>query len=449
MFRTVGERSPTKLNRQGSKKGSTGPINDLVGWLTGGGGIMGRSRPLTKSRSAQLRVDIPMLLVVITLLIFGILMVYSASYDYSFYWYDNRTEILVRQVIWLLLGCAGATALVFSDYHIWRRLSVFAMGATIILLLSVLVVHDTRNGAMRTIWDGSIQPSELAKFMTVVYLAVWLHSKQDDLSDMNFGLFPLAGILGILGGLIVLQPDFSAVLTVLMLGGFMFFLAGGDLRQIIVLILAALLVGLLVVLMSDKGAQRIQDYWLGLVDPINASDHVRLSFHAFVRGRWFGVGLGNGITKNIGLPVPPTDSIFAVVGEELGFVGAVTLISLYIILLWRGFYIAGCAPDQLGALLAGGLTLWIAVEAFMNMAVMVNILPFAGNALPFISAGGSSLITTMLAIGIILNISRVSVAYKEESERSNNAVVDLRGRDRRRSLSSHQRSASHKRRTRK
>jgi cell division protein FtsW len=389
-----------------------------------------------------------MLLTVITLLIVGILMVYSASYDYSLYWYGDRTTILVRQAVWLLLGLVAASLLVYSDYRIWRRLAVFAMIATVALLLSVLVIRDVRNGAMRTLWEGSVQPSELAKFMTVVYLAVWLYSKREHLSDINFGLLPLAGILGLVGGLIILQPDFSAVLTVLMLGGLMFFLAGGDLRQILILIFVAAGVGLAIVYLSDKGALRIQDYWLGLVDPTQGSDHVRLSFHAFVRGRWFGVGLGNGITKNIGLPVPPTDSIFAVVGEELGFVGAFGLIVLYIVLLWRGFYIARRAPDQLGALLAGGLTLWIVIEAFMNMAVMVNILPFAGNALPFVSAGGSSLISTLLATGIILNVSRLSILHEEESGRSYNAVVNLRGRDRRRSVSSNKRSASDTRRRR-
>ena len=164
---------------------------------------------------------------------------------------------------------------------------------------------------------------------------------------------------------------------------------------------------------------------------MRASDHVRRSLEAFVNGRWFGVGIGNGVTKVTGLPVPHTDSIFAVIGEETGMIGAVSLLILYSLILWRGMKIARRAPDELGALLAAGLTLWITFEAFINMAVMVNLLPFAGNALPFISAGGSNMVVSMAAIGILLNISRLSVKTQEDSGRFFSAVVDLRGRNRR------------------
>ena len=172
------------------------------------------------------------------------------------------------------------------------------------------------------------------------------------------------------------------------------------------------------------------------------SYHVRWAFEAFVKGGWFGVGIGKAETKLIGLPVPPTDSIFAVVGEETGVFGALSLVGLYVLLLWRGLTISRRAPDQLGALLAAGLSLWIALEAFINMAVMVNLLPFAGNALPLISSGGSNMIVSLAAIGILLNISRLSERKKEENGKLFDAVVDLRRRDRRRSVSSAGRAAS-------
>jgi cell division protein FtsW len=179
-----------------------------------------------------------------------------------------------------------------------------------------------------------------------------------------------------------------------------------------------------------------------LKDPTNASYHVQRSLEAFVNGGWFGVGIGNARTKLTGLPVPPTDSIFAVIGEETGVLGSATLVGLYVVLMWRGLGIARRAPDQLGTLLAAGLSLWISMEALVNMAVMLNLLPFAGNALPFISAGGSNLVVSLAAIGILMNISRLSVRVKEKEGRSFIAVVDLRGRNRRRRVSRSRRAAS-------
>jgi cell division protein FtsW len=256
------------------------------------------------------------------------------------------------------------------------------------------------------------------------------------LSNIQFGLIPLAVILGILGGLIVSQPDLSAMVMIFCLGGLMFFLAGGDLRQIGLLLLVALVVGWLIVQISPTASQRVTDYLAGLKDPTKGSAHVLWSFEAFVKGGWLGVGIGKAETKLIGLPVPPTDSIYAVVGEETGVFGAIGLVFLYGLLLWRSLVIARRAPDELGSLLAAGLGIWIAMEAFINMAVMVNLLPFAGNALPFISSGGSNLVVSLAAIGIMLNISRLSTRKKEENGKLFDAVVDLRRWDRRRRVSS-------------
>jgi cell division protein FtsW len=396
-----------------------------------------------RRRLVQLGIDVPLLLVVATLMIFGLLMVYSASWDYSFILTGSPTRIFVRQVLWMVLGTCVASILTYLNYHYWRRLAVPAMGITILALIAVLFISEERNGAVRTLLGGSIQPSELAKLVTVIYLSVWLYSKQGQLSDVSFGLLPLAGILGFVGGLIFVQPDLSAVLTIFFLGGTLFFLAGGDLRQIGLLVVVALLVGWLVVVVNKTGSERVASYLVGLKDPTHASYHVQRSLEAFVRGGWFGVGIGNAQTKLTGLPVPPTDSIFAVVGEETGVVGSSILVVLYATLLWRGLGIARRAPDQLGTLMAAGLSLWLAMEAFVNMAVMLNLLPFAGNALPFISAGGSNLMVSMAAIGILMNISRLSTPQtRAEDGRSYFAVVDLRRRDRRRRVSRARRGAS-------
>jgi cell division protein FtsW len=180
------------------------------------------------------------------------------------------------------------------------------------------------------------------------------------------------------------------------------------------------------------GPARWQDFINGLKNPLNSSYHVTRSLESFAKGGVFGVGIGKSSAKLTGLPVPHTDSIFAVVGEETGLIGSAFLVTMYGLLLWRGLAIAKRAPDGLGRLMAAGLSFWLAIEAFINMAVMVGLMPFAGNALPFISAGGSNLLVSMAAIGILLNISRQSEKSVEQEERNFGEIVDLRGRDRRR-----------------
>lgn len=406
-------------------------------------GLEKHNRKSVVSRSVRLGIDAPLLLVSITLMIFGLLMVFSASWEYSFAEDGSPTSIFIRQFIYMLLGCAIAAFLAWMDYRTWRKLAIPAMALTIGSLVGVLIVNDVRHNAVRTLFSGSIQPSELAKLVIVIYLAVWLFAKREQLNDKWFGLIPLAAILGFIGGLIFLQPDLSAVLTIVLLGGIMFFLAGGDLRQIAILMVVGIIVGTFVVQISPTGQARVEGFLVALKDPTKASYHVQRSLEAFVKGGWFGVGIGKADTKLTGLPVPHTDSIFAVVGEETGVIGAAVLVLLYCLLLWRGMLIARRAPDGLGSLLAAGLTLWIVMEAFINMAVMVNLLPFAGNALPFISAGGSNLVVSLAGIGILLNISRATEKNKEIEEKSFSAVIDLRRRDRGGSVSRPGNPANH------
>lgn len=374
--------------------------------------------------------DMPLLVVLIALVVFGLVMLYSASWDFSFAAYDgDAMYIFNRQLMWLGLGATIALFLAFFDYHHWRRLIVPAMAFTILMLITVLVMSEIRFNARRAIFAGSVQPSELAKLISIIYLAVWLYAKRDLLQDISLGLIPLGVILGIVGGLIYQQPDLSAAGTVLMLGGLLFFLAGGDLKQIGVLLLIAIVAAWIVASISLTGQERIADFVAGIKDPLQASYHVRRSFEAIVNGGWFGLGIGNSLSKVTGLPVPPTDSIFAVVVEELGWFGAVALITLYGLLVWRGFVIARRAPDMLGTLLASGLVLWVGMEALINMAVMVGLLPFAGNALPFISSGGSNLVTTLAAIGILFNISRqasLATNTSDEEWRTYSALTHLR-----------------------
>jgi cell division protein FtsW len=381
--------------------------------------------------------DIPLILAVVALVVFGLIMLYSASFDFSFNEFGSPTYMFSRQVRWLGVGILLAFGFSLVDYHHWRNVVVFAMLGTIALLIIVLFINEIRLGASRSLYEGSYQPSEVAKLISIIYIAVWLYAKRDFLHDISLGLIPLGFILGIIGGLIYLQPDLSAAGTVLVLGGLLFFLAGADIKQIVFILILAVFMGWVVVQFSATGQDRVTSFVAGLQDPTNASYHVQRSFEAVIKGGFFGVGLGQADTKLTGLPFAPTDSIFAVVAEELGLFGTLLLMSLYTVLVWRGLVIARRAPDMLGTLLASGVTFWIGMEALINMAVMVGLMPFAGNALPFISAGGSNLVSTLSAIGIILNISRQSSENpkKEENERrSFGAVVDLRRGNGRRSV---------------
>lgn len=391
--------------------------------------------------SVELNIDVPLLLVVFTLLVFGMLMVYSASWDFSLINFGDAGQMFRRQVVSLVLGLLVAVAASLIDYRYWRKYAVPLVFIMIAGLLSVLIVGEVRYGSARALSAGSYMPGELAKVITIIYLSVWLYSKRNTLSNVSYGIFPMIGIIGLISGLIMLQPDISAAATIVVLGGMLFFLAGGELKQIAYMLGGGALLGLLVVQFSATGRNRMASFLLGLQNPTEANYHVLRSYEAFVKGGWFGVGIGQAETKLTGLPVPPTDSIFAVVGEETGLLGTSLLVILFGVLLWRGLIIARRAPDMFGALLAAGISLWITLEAFINMGVMIGLLPFAGNALPFISYGGSNLVATLLAVGILMNIARVSHTRERRIERIEDATTRGRGGQRGWGLSRARRAA--------
>ncbi|HOZ38349.1 MAG TPA: putative peptidoglycan glycosyltransferase FtsW [Anaerolineaceae bacterium] len=383
----------------------------------------------------SLSFDVGLLLIVASLLVIGLLMVYSSSWDVSMTISNSQNSIFLRQVMWVAMGVIGATVLSYFDYHHYRKLVVPMILVIIAALFVVLVVREVRYNSARSLVGGSIQPAEFAKLVSILYLSVWLTNKKDMLKDFKNYLLPLSFGIGFIVALILAQPDLSAGLTVLVLGIMLLFLAGGDWKHVGIVILVGVLGFVFLINVMPTGRIRFAQYLSGLENPTQSSYHIRRTFEAIIKGGVFGVGLGKANTKFTGLPLPHTDSIFAVLAEETGIVGAMVVIALYIFLIWRGFKIARNAPDQLGSLLAFGLTSWIVIEALINVSVIVGLLPFAGNALPFISAGGSSMTATMAAVGIVMNVARQG-ANKTASERSTtSATVDLRRRDWRRSVS--------------
>ncbi|MCW5879105.1 MAG: cell division protein FtsW [Anaerolineales bacterium] len=387
-----------------------------------------RSRRRKKSGWPQLEMnfDVPLLLGVFALLLFGALMVYSASWDFSLVNYGDPTRMFFQQMRSLVVGLVVGTACCFIHYHFWRKYSVLLMGGTLMALVAVLVYGQVLYGSARAFSAGSYMPGEVAKLVTLIYLSVWLYAKRNELSKVSYGLLPLIVMLGTVAGLIYLQPDISAAATIVFLGGLMFFLAGGSVLQIGLIVGGTAALIPLLMQFSTTARVRITDYVTGLGDPTLANDHILRAYEAFVKGGWFGVGLGQSTAKLTGLPVPPTDSVFAVIGEELGLFGVLLTLGLYALILWRGLVIARRSPDMFGSLLAGGIALWIALEASVNMAVLVGLVPFAGNTLPMISFGGSSLVTNLAALGILMSISRASREQRVEEERTLDATT--RGR---------------------
>jgi len=396
-----------------------------------------------KTPPPYVRVDLPFLGIVVTLLAIGLMMLFSASWDIAWKMEKPISYIFLRQLQWLALGVIIVAVLAFWDYRWVKKFAVLILAGTIVALFVVLIVGEVRLGAARTLSDGSIQPSELAKMMIILYLSVWLSAKQERLHDVSLGLIPMGILLGLVGGLIFLQPDLSAALTIFILGGMMFFLAGGDAKQIAVLVVIALLAGWIVVWLNPTGNDRMATYLPGMENPFAASYHVQRAMGAFVNGGWLGTGINNGTVKLVSLPLPHNDSIYAVIGEELGVWGASLMVVLYSLLLWRVLVIAHNAPDDLGRLLAAGLGFWLTLEAFFNMGGLLGLLPFAGNALPFVSAGGSNLLVSLSVVGLLLNISRHSIEKRvSEERRAFSEIISLRRWNGRRRVSRARRTRS-------
>ncbi len=359
-----------------------------------------------RSRAPQL--DYPLLIGVGALLVIGLMMVYSATFDWAYQQYGDPAYFVVRQALWLLLGLGALLGMLRVEYAVWHRFSIPLMGLGLALLVAVLLFGQEVLGAQRAFFNGSIQPAELVKLITVIYVADWLSSKGEKIRDMSYGLIPFAILIGAIAGLIVLQPDFGTAIVIVAVAGMMFFLAGADIQQIVIGLVASGATLLMLILNSPHARERINSFLDALNDPAQASYHVQQAFIAIGSGGLFGVGPGASRQKFGYLPVPHTDSVFAVLSEELGLIGGLVVLSLFAFLAYRGFRIALHAPDVFGVLMAAGVTCWIVIEALVNAAVITGTLPLTGIPLPFISYGGSSLVSLLAAVGLLQSIARGS-----------------------------------------
>lgn len=345
-------------------------------------------------------------LAVAGLIAVGVLVVYSTTFDLGLLAKDDSTYYLKRQLIALGLGLVGIVVIMQFDYHALRHVSVPLLGITLIGLIVLLLIGERIFGATRGFLEGSFQPSEVAKLATILYIAHWLHSKGERIKMVNYGLIPFSVITGLICALIVRQPALSTAILIALISFTMFFVAGADWKQFAFVIIVGGSIFLLLMVTLPHAAQRVDAYTTAFRNPELAGWHVQQAFIALARGGLFGVGLGESTQKFGPLPAAHTDGAFAILCEELGLAGGMLVVGLLVLLAVRGFRVAMTARDSFGFLLAVGITCWVSYQALINIAVITAVIPFTGMPLPFLSYGGSSLLITLLGIGVLLNVSR-------------------------------------------
>ncbi|HEY66656.1 MAG: putative lipid II flippase FtsW [Chloroflexi bacterium] len=361
---------------------------------------------MPESKLRRAHPDYILMLAVAGLVIIGLMMVYSATFDWSYQKYGSSFRIASRQFLWVGLGLIALMVMAGIPYDWWQRVAVPVMGVALLLLVLVLFVGDERFGARRSFFGGSVQPGELAKLATAIYVAAWLASKGDQIRDVTYGLVPFAILIGMVAGLIVMQPDISTAVLIVLTALAMFFFAGADIFQLAIGGIVSGITFLVLINQLPYARQRIDEYLQIWRDPTRVGYHIQQALIALGSGGLFGVGLGQGQEKLGYLPAAHTDSIFAVLGEELGFVGCLVVVGLFVLLAYRGFKIALEASEPFAALLACGITCWLTFQALINVAVMTGLLPFTGIALPFISSGGSAMVVSLAGVGLLLSVSR-------------------------------------------
>jgi cell division protein FtsW len=357
----------------------------------------------------QLQSDKVLFVAVMGLVLFGALMVFSASAVTAADRYNNGDYFLVRQLGWAGAGLIAVAILMRMDYHhLASPLVVFpALAIVLMLLVVVLFLHPTNN-AHRWLHLGvaSFQPSELAKIILTVFLAFFLDLRKGAVNDWKHTLAPIVLVAGVMGALVLKEPDLGTTLALGMILATMLFCAGLNLRYFVLAGLAAALPLYWVIFHSTYRHNRILAFLNPYSDPLGKGFNILQSYIAIGTGGITGVGLMDGKQKLFFLPEPQTDFIFAVVGEELGLIGTIAIAVVFAVILVRGLRASAGCRDEFGRLLAIGLTVMIVGQALVNMSVVLGLLPTKGIPLPFVSYGGSSLLVNLVAVGILLNISQ-------------------------------------------
>ena len=355
--------------------------------------------------------DYAILLTVTLLCAFGLVMVFSASYYYAQNTastnYDGYYYIR-KQAVYLALGYPTMILLSFFDYKRLEGFKVIGMLISLVLLVAVLIFGHELNGAKRwlVIAGQSIQPSEVAKFGMMLYMCAFMSKKHAVMKSFKYGMLPMLLVIGVVCGLVMLQPNMSMAVIMGMLGYALLFVGGCDGKQMILLLIAAIGAFVLLAVIEPYRMARLTSFTDPWKDPLGTGYQLIQSFYAIGSGGLFGRGLNNSRQKLLFLTYGESDFIFAVVCEELGFFGALAIMLAYGFIIYRGIRVALRCRDRFGSLLAAGITVVFAIQIFVNIGVVTGAFPTTGQALPFISAGGSSMVIFLAAMGVLLNISR-------------------------------------------
>ena len=367
---------------------------------------------LSQKLASQPPMDLPFLLLILTLVAFGLIMLGSASWAVGLYRRGDAYAYLRPQLLFAAVGLAALWVASRVDYHIYHRLAWPLLGLSLVLLAVVLFMPEY-NGCKRWIvlpGLGTLQPSEIAKFSVVLVFSHIIALNQSRMDQFRVGVLPFAAILGVVAVLMLLEPHLSGTLLILAIGAVLMFVGGTGLRWFGLAGAGALTaLSLALVLLPDLvpyAADRLSSWLDPFADPLGDGHQTIQSLYAIGSGGATGLGLGNSRQKHLYVPEPQNDFIFSILCEELGFVGAALVLLLFFLLLWRGLVIAVRAPDKFGALLAVGFVVQVCLQAVLNIAVVTNTIPNTGISLPFFSSGGTSLMMLLGEMGIVLSVSR-------------------------------------------
>jgi len=350
---------------------------------------------------------------VLALVVFGIIMVFSASYYSALNDSGDPYSYLKKHVVWAVIGLGVMLFCAMLDYRVYAKFAPVILGVSMALLVLLFTpLGVTRNYATRWLGVGefTVMPGEIAKIAAIIFVAWFLSKDPKRIRSFTGGVLPMLFLCAVFFGLIILQPNLSTAITVcgIILG--IMFVAG--LNILYLLGISGLgAAGIALLIFTDEEGYRLKrltSFVDPFQDPLGDGYQVIQSLLALGSGGLFGVGLGKSIQKTLYLPEPQNDFIFAIIGEELGYIGCLVLIACYIVLIWRGIHISLNAPDMFGTLLASGITIMLALQVMMNIAVVTSSMPPTGITLPFISYGGNALVLFMGSMGILLNISRHS-----------------------------------------
>lgn len=357
------------------------------------------------------KIDLPLLTAAILLSLLGLLFVFDASSVTAARNFGDKYHFLRDQTTWFILGIAVLGFFSFFDYHKLYYLALPIIGLTVVLLLLVFFpgLGVKALGAHRWLKFGAvtIQPAEMAKLALVIYLAAWFSYRE------RGRLLAFVILTTIVVGLVLLEPDMGTAIIICAIALGIYFFSGAALWHFGFLVPLIASSGFILAVFSPYRLRRLLTFLNPEIDPLGASYHIRQILLSLGAGGIWGVGLGKSRQKFEYLPEAMTDSIFAIIGEELGFIGAVAIILIFLFLVWLGLRIALSAPDRFGQLLAFGISFWIGVQTIVNLGAMVALFPLTGVPLPFLSYGGSNLVVTLAGVGILLNISKQRLAQRK------------------------------------